>query len=450
MNHDYQPQEIDEPEHTTRQQLSPASPRPQAVPSPSNIPILALSMDDNFHESLQNNGTSTPASAQFASKSQSQSQSQTPNPFVSTPYPADPSNAAYGNYQNAGGQGGEGGALAFARSAGVDTEDTSIQSQTPGHIVHSSYPFAYNTAPAQPAHGAHFQTTEGNAVDVQALLDSLTPSVQNAPSSQYAAPQMSPQSMQAQSSASLPPRPPAQDQPSTHPNYNPNDDIRSFHPHSQQVSNTQQRTNGGQLQPLNVRGHNHTSMSQGGAQSPKTPGNVQPSQQGPRTGTPDDEDIRWPPEINKKYEDFLDQERKFVTDGQWDQFPMGSRLFIGKAAWSLSKDHLTPAGNLPTEKVTKRDIFHRFYRHGRLAQISIKQAYGFVQFLDAESCGRALDAEQGQAVRGRKMRKQNCVLLALCLLTTNRRSRGFKAAEEFAKGRHAGFRTTTTFTLARL
>lgn len=61
-------------------------------------------------------------------------------------------------------------------------------------------------------------------------------------------------------------------------------------------------------------------------------------------------------------------------------------------------------GNLPTEKVTKRDIFHRFYRHGRLAQISIKQAYGFVQFLDSESCRRALDAEQGQAVRGRKMR----------------------------------------------
>jgi hypothetical protein len=52
MNHDYQPQEIDEPEHTTRQQLSPASPRPQAVPSPSNIPILALSMDDNFQRHI--------------------------------------------------------------------------------------------------------------------------------------------------------------------------------------------------------------------------------------------------------------------------------------------------------------------------------------------------------------------------------------------------------------
>jgi hypothetical protein len=62
-------------------------------------------------------------------------------------------------------------------------------------------------------------------------------------------------------------------------------------------------------------------------------------------------------------------------------------------------------GNLPTEKVTKRDIFHRFFRHGKLAQISIKQAYGFVQFLDTPSCHKALQAEQGQTVRGRKMRK---------------------------------------------
>jgi hypothetical protein len=67
---------------------------------------------------------------------------------------------------------------------------------------------------------------------------------------------------------------------------------------------------------------------------------------------------------------------------------------------------LTPSpGNLPTEKVTKRDLFHVFYRHGKLAQISIKQAYGFVQFLDAESCMRALQQAQGLSVRGRPLRK---------------------------------------------
>jgi hypothetical protein len=31
-------------------------------------------------------------------------------------------------------------------------------------------------------------------------------------------------------------------------------------------------------------------------------------------------------------------------------------------------------GNLPSEQVTKRDLFYAFYRYGRLAQVSIKQA----------------------------------------------------------------------------
>lgn len=62
-------------------------------------------------------------------------------------------------------------------------------------------------------------------------------------------------------------------------------------------------------------------------------------------------------------------------------------------------------GNLPTERVTKRDLFHIFHKYGKLAQISIKQAYGFIQFLESGSCKQALDVEQGAVVRGRKVRK---------------------------------------------
>ncbi len=68
-------------------------------------------------------------------------------------------------------------------------------------------------------------------------------------------------------------------------------------------------------------------------------------------------------------------------------------------------DVMAVPGNLPTEKVTKRDIFHLFHKHGKLAQISIKQAYGFVQFLDSGACQRALQIEQGVQIRGRKMRE---------------------------------------------
>ncbi len=62
-------------------------------------------------------------------------------------------------------------------------------------------------------------------------------------------------------------------------------------------------------------------------------------------------------------------------------------------------------GNLPSEKVSKRDVFHVFHRYGRLAQISIKQAYGFVQFYEADACRRALQAEQSHTIRGRRMRE---------------------------------------------
>lgn len=50
-----------------------------------------------------------------------------------------------------------------------------------------------------------------------------------------------------------------------------------------------------------------------------------------------------------------------------------------------------------------------FHRYGKLAQISIKQAYGFVQFLEAGDCGRSLHQEQGVSIRGRKVRKSHRV-----------------------------------------
>ncbi|KAJ5132647.1 RNA-binding protein (Nab3) [Penicillium atrosanguineum] len=102
-----------------------------------------------------------------------------------------------------------------------------------------------------------------------------------------------------------------------------------------------------------------------------------------RTGKASDDDAPWGPEVQKKYDEFLHDERVYVTEGLWDRFPMGSRLFVG---------------NLPTERVTKRDMFHLFHKYGKLAQISIKQAYGFIQFLEAGACHAALQVEQGALI----------------------------------------------------
>lgn len=43
-----------------------------------------------------------------------------------------------------------------------------------------------------------------------------------------------------------------------------------------------------------------------------------------------DDDSPWGPEVQKKYDEFLHDERIYVTEGLWDRFPMGSRLFVGK------------------------------------------------------------------------------------------------------------------------
>ncbi|THV64543.1 hypothetical protein D6D28_09829 [Aureobasidium pullulans] len=102
----------------------------------------------------------------------------------------------------------------------------------------------------------------------------------------------------------------------------------------------------------------------------------------------DEDDQPWTPETQHRYDNFLTEERKYVTEGNWEQFPYGSRLFVG---------------NLSSERVTKRDIFHVFHKYGDLAQISIKQAYGFVQFLESSGCSKAISAEQGKTIRGKKI-----------------------------------------------
>lgn len=48
-----------------------------------------------------------------------------------------------------------------------------------------------------------------------------------------------------------------------------------------------------------------------------------------------DDDSPWGPEVQKKYDEFLHDERIYVTEGLWDRFPMGSRLFVGKYRFSL-------------------------------------------------------------------------------------------------------------------
>lgn len=61
------------------------------------------------------------------------------------------------------------------------------------------------------------------------------------------------------------------------------------------------------------------------------------------------------------------------------------------------------AGNLSQERVSKRDVFELFHQYGRLAQISLKSAYGFVQYHTNTDAQAAMNALQGAEVKGRKI-----------------------------------------------
>ncbi|KAK9464169.1 uncharacterized protein V1516DRAFT_669755 [Lipomyces oligophaga] len=93
-------------------------------------------------------------------------------------------------------------------------------------------------------------------------------------------------------------------------------------------------------------------------------------------------------EETSQYDAFLKDEAETVQRGDWERFPVGARLFIG---------------NLPSEAVQKKTLFRVFNKYGKLAQISIKQAYGFVQFYSAEDCSQAIAVEQGVLVEGRRL-----------------------------------------------
>lgn len=305
-------------------------------------------MDPMFNEHPLNLGLSVP--------SQPYPQIQTPSGHGTSLYAEQQTTPSY---PHAGAQGAVGTVPAgYPQSTeyggyGTQTQDTSSihtlpsQKQAPASSfseanpasypdIRSAYPPSYdpNAYASQPTQAqppaVQYQTQSTND-NYQALLDSLSSTTETATPaahSQHTQQQGQLAGSSLPAAPGLPPRPPPQDKSATHVN----DDIRSYHPHSQKTPNAQFR-GPGQLQPLNVRGGGSSSQDAQSAtrsnQSPSTPGYGQRQSLDFQGELVDDEDSRWPPEINKRYEDFLEEERRYVTDGQWDQFPVGSRLFIG-------------------------------------------------------------------------------------------------------------------------
>ncbi|KAJ5709509.1 Nucleotide-binding alpha-beta plait [Penicillium malachiteum] len=419
------PSPPDEALHFRGKTLTPESPRPLHIPEPSNIPVLENQMDPVF------NDTSTYERSVYT---------QPPQTHDGYQWSGLESQDRGGQVQDSGRlRGSMPGDLVMMNEMPVSTDlyHSHPPLEQSGEVSMNSHSQLINThaPPVHPVHQGFATASEvdnaGNrdngsqlpqrldegkegagsgttGVNFQTLLDNLshppamtfeaTPLAES--SSLHQAP--SDDSYQSQG---LPTRP--QDPSTTQPNYISHDDA-TYHQHPAGPVTTSAYP----TQPSNNAQHHPQAMAPGGApgtvpgapslspppiasfqQTPSTGGDSQTSQEGPKasrkpridkqTGRPikpADDDAPWGPEVQKKYDEFLHDERIYVTEGLWDRFPVGSRLFVG---------------NLPTERVTKRDMFHIFHQYGKLAQISIKQAYGFIQFLEADACHASLQAEQG-------------------------------------------------------
>lgn len=250
-------------------------------------------------------------------------------------------------------------------------------------------------------------------VNIQALLDNLSPPIATASSSQGDTPaakdspavsidvlkpgnELSSSSGGLTAHPNLPPRPPPQEKPTTHSGYSPQDDIRSYHPHNQtplgssgfppqKQSNAFRPAQGPPPPPIISAGAPGTVIQPTSSlpppplatfqqpppltkvqqqQSPtatnlrqreKTDGNLP---KGAGNGSVDENDeIPWGPEIQKAYDEFLHDERTYVSEGQWDRFPPNSRLFIGKL---MSTVKVYPSqAPVADECVSRREPTHR-------------------------------------------------------------------------------------------
>ncbi|KAK8055011.1 RNA recognition domain-containing protein, partial [Apiospora rasikravindrae] len=262
----------------------------------------------------------------------------------------------------------------------------------------SSYTDA-NSVPAQTAEAATKSdldapgaTQAGDPIDIQALVDNITAraaasdanqatSPPKPDDSQTAANSQHPQAQAPTQTSSLPPRPPVSQQP-TSASLHAEEAKRFPHPNAPTTFPVPPST--GMTYPYGTDVSYPTPPTMNPTANPPMP-------MAPYSSAPGLSNNLHPSESHQQqqtYEIFLQEERKYVSEAKWDRFPEGSRLFIG---------------NLSSERVSKREVFDIFSRYGRMAQISLKQAYGFVQYHDVAEGKAAMDNLQGAEAGGRKI-----------------------------------------------
>jgi nuclear polyadenylated RNA-binding protein 3 len=211
-------------------------------------------------------------------------------------------------------------------------------------------PVAQTAAAAESA-SSTYEDTASSGIDIQQLLDNITANAEkNAPPSANGTPPLASPSLIKSGSglpshASLPPRPNVPQKRPFH------EDIQKYHAGVPGIPPASSAFRAGTTGSLVAAGAPGTSTDPRGGLPPPPTGSFQSPSSGNISPTSysqinklvpgvqsranelqdeaDDIDAKWGPDVQKIYDQFIDNERMYVTEGLWDRFPVGSRLFIG-------------------------------------------------------------------------------------------------------------------------
>ncbi|KAI3318908.1 hypothetical protein HD806DRAFT_296859 [Xylariaceae sp. AK1471] len=243
-----------------------------------------------------------------------------------------------------------------------------------------------------PANNDQHSSTSQQAIDIQALVDSITAHAATTDAPHNPALEgMSVGDAFPQSSI-LPPKPPVPQQMSTDPHAL-SEEFAPYMPGASKSSNMHLHLNNGPTPGTYASAaagmFDHcTSATVIPAATPMANYAISASQSSHTYGSSTASQRHSFDSQKQQWDTFLQEERKYISEAKWDRFPEGSRIFIG---------------NLSSERVSKKEVFDIFSRYGRLAQISLKQAYGFVQYHTIAEGQAAMDNLQGIEVRGKKI-----------------------------------------------
>ncbi|KAI0424348.1 hypothetical protein F5Y09DRAFT_143273 [Xylaria sp. FL1042] len=264
------------------------------------------------------------------------------------------------------------------------SKHTTLQlDRLPGNLVADTTVSHATNAPIHQSPSNHSQVThEPHAIDIQALLDSINTQAANGDVGMSHNPTFGGSSngkVLPQSTIVLP-EPPTTEQASTQ-SYHPAGDfpfelsqINSTHlsPNNKLVPSDYTFATTGKLGP-------NASAKAISAASP-IPNHVLRSNR-------IDEELLVENHRKQTWDDFDKHEPQHAERANRNGFPEGSRIFLGNLS----------------ERVSRREIFDVFSKHGHVLQISIKPAYGFVQYGTVAEANAAMDNLQGIELGNRKL-----------------------------------------------